>query len=307
MAYMMENVNILKDGQLNRTSLLVEQRRISLIRPSMKNYQFMKMDGDSFIMTASHVTLDTQIPIHLPFHQQKEYYIHQFIRKGCTTFLTYVEIKYEFELQSKLKQLKKDLLNSPIDYVIGIKIPIHLLTASFMRQCKQSKIPAIFVEINNKDELFHLPWGWIKEAMFPYNSPLIPIFSGINNSDEMKQAKNNWKKITYKEKVSCMTDELMEKQPISKQHLAKIGIYPIKASIHQGAEVSYNFYEKSREINKLDVRELFGQYENRLLVTVHKGTVIRAGEQINFQPGFGEYIKINTPSFYTIDDTWRGS
>ena len=176
MAYILENVNILKQGKLSRTSLLVENGKISLMKPSLDRYRFMKMDGDSFIMTATHVTLDTQIPIHQSFHDQKEYYSDQFIRKGCTTFLTYVEINHEFELQTKLEQFKKDLLNSPIDYVIGIKIPIRLLTARFMRECKKRKIPAIFVRIENNDELASVPWGWIKEAMFPYNSPLIPIF-----------------------------------------------------------------------------------------------------------------------------------
>ena len=113
MAYILENVNILKNGELSRTSLLVEHGKITLMKPSLERFRFMKMDGDSFIMTAPHVTLDTQIPFHQPFYEQKEYYIDQFIRKGCTTFLTYVEINHEFELQIKLEQFKKDLLNSP--------------------------------------------------------------------------------------------------------------------------------------------------------------------------------------------------
>ena len=48
-------------------------------------------------------------------------------------------------------------------------------------------------------------------------------------------------------------------------------------------------------------------HENKLRITVHKGTVIKAGDQLNFQSGFGEHIIIKTPSFYTIDDRWRGT
>ncbi len=307
MAYILENVNILKRGKLSRTSLLVEHGRISFMKPSINRFRFMKMDGDSFIMTATHVTLDTQIPIHQPFQEQKEYFSDQFIRKGCTTLLTYVEIKHEFELQSKLEQFKKELLNSPIDYVIGIKIPIRLLSASFMRECKKRKIPAIFVRIENKDELDSVPWGWIKEAIFPYNSPLIPIFQVGNDSNELKQVKQTWQMIMSKVNISSIADEIIEKQSISEQILAKIGIYPIKSSIHLGAEVSYNFYEKSRELYQIDQNELYKQHESKLCITVHKETVIKAGEQLNFQSGFGEHIQIKTPSFYTIDDRWRGT
>ena len=304
MTYILENVNILKNGKLSRTSLLVEHGKITLMKPSLDRFRFMKMDGDSFIMTAPHVTLDTQIPFHQPFHEQKEYYSDQFIRKGCTTFLTYVEINHEFELQIKFDQFKKNLLNSPIDYVIGIKIPIRLLTARFMRECKKRKIPAIFVRIDNKDDLSSVPWGWIKEAMFPYNSPLIPIFQVGKDNSELKQT---WQMVMSKEKISSFSDEILEKRPITERHLAKIGIYPLKASIHQGAEISYNLYEKSRELYKLDQTELYDQHEYKLRITVHKGTVIKAGEQLNFQSGFGEQIIIKTPSFYTIDDRWRGT
>ncbi len=304
MAYILENVNLLKGENLSRTSLLIERGKITLMKPCLNRFRYMRMDGDSFIMTAPHVTLDTQIPFHQPFYEQKEYYIDQFIRKGCTTFLTYVEINHEFELQIKLEQFKKDLLNSPIDYVIGIKIPIRLLTARFMRECKKRKIPALFIRIENKDELSSVPWGWIKEAMFPYNSPLIPIFQVGSIYSELKQT---WQMIMLRERISSFVDEIHEKRPIPENLLAKIGIVPLKASIHQGAEVSYNFYEKSKDLYKLTPFDLYTQHESKLCVTVHKGSVIRAGAQLNFQSGFGEHIIIKTPSFYRLDDRWRGT
>ena len=173
-----------------------------------------------------------------------------------------------------------------------------------MRECKKRKIPAIFVRIENKDELSSVPWGWIKEAMFPYNSPLIPVFQVDKDNSELKQT---WQMVMSKEKISSFTDEILEKRPISESLLAKIGIYPLKASIHQGAEISYNFYEKNSELYKMDQQELYDQHENKLCITVHKGTVIKAGEQLNFQSGFGEQIIIKTPSFYTIDDRRRGT
>ena len=66
-----------------------------------------------------------------------------------------------------------------------------------MRECKKRKIPAIFVRIENKDELFSVPWGWIKEAMFPYNSPLIPIFQVEKDNSELKQT---WQMVMSKKR-----------------------------------------------------------------------------------------------------------
>ena len=111
-----------------------------------------------------------------------------------------------------------------------------------------------------------------------------------------------------KEGFLPVIDEILKKRPpFLRDFWSKIGIYPIKASIHQGAEISYNLYEKSMELNKIDQQELYDQHEHKLRITVHKGTVIKAGEQLNFQSGFGEQIIIKTPSFYTIDDRWRGT
>ena len=36
------------------------------------------------------------------------------------------------------------------------------------------------------------------------------------------------------------------------------------------------------------------------MVTVHKGTVVRAGENVLFKPGNGEYVKVRTPSFFSL-------
>jgi hypothetical protein len=299
MSYIIEKVNLLKNGQIEQTSFLVKENRISLIKPSMKNYTYMRMNADPFIMTAPHVTLNTQIPFDQPFCNQKEYYIDHFIKKGITTFLTKFSIQYEFELEKKLAQFKKGLLNCPIDYAIGVSIPARLLTVSFVRRCKQRKIPAIFVKIDRNENLQQVPWGWIREAIFPYNCPLVPIFSNMSEK-ELKRVKIVWKQMMVKEKIPAILDELMEAQPISQGNLMKIGLNPIKSTIRQGAEVSYNLYKKTREIQNLHESMLIHHHDDKLLITVHNGKVIRAMDTVKFQPGFGEYIEIKTHRHFTL-------
>ena len=85
-AYILENVNLLKGENLSRTSLLIERGKITLMKPSLNRFRYMRMDGDSFIMTAPHVTLDTQIPFHQPFYEQKEYYLINLFVKAVRRF-----------------------------------------------------------------------------------------------------------------------------------------------------------------------------------------------------------------------------
>ncbi|UAC47067.1 hypothetical protein K6959_09860 [Bacillus aquiflavi] len=299
MPYIIENVNILRGRRLTTTSIFVKQNQIALVKPSFKKYRHMKMDANSFIMTPSYVILDGNIPFDSPFNNIKEYYIRSFILKGCTTLLTYFTVRYERELSDKLKQLQANLFNCPIDYVIAIRIPARALSPSLIRRCKKEKIPVIFVDISSSEKLLQLPWGWIREAMFPYNAPLIPIFQ-LNN-DKAEATKQLWIKIMKEEGIPSMNAPLENGSPIPNDALRKIGIYPLKGTLFNGGELSYNFYLKNDRTSGVDEFELFKYYNDKLLVTVHKGTVIRAGKNVLFRPGHGEYVKITTtPSFYIV-------
>ncbi|MFE8695669.1 hypothetical protein ACFYKT_04750 [Cytobacillus sp. FJAT-53684] len=298
MTYIIENANILQDRMITKTSLLIANGKISSLKPVYKRYRFIRMNAAPYIMTPTPTLLLKEFPLHLSFQETKAYFIEEFILKGCTTFITLANVQQEQALSKEIKRIKTRLLNSPIDYIIGVRIPVRLLTPSFLRSCKREKVPAIFVEIKQVDELYKLPWGWIREAMFPFNSPLVPLF--INDDErEKNQMKSEWRKVLVKEKIPSINDELAENEPIPYSALTKIGIYPKKSSLHQGSGLSYNFYLKSREIRNIEEVELFHYHRHMLVITVHKGEVLRANDYLDFRPGYGEHVKINTPSFYT--------
>lgn len=299
MTYIIENASILSSHCHEQTSLLIKQERIASVQTTFNKLTHMRMDAKPFIMTPTFVILEHFTPIENDFQALKTHFIKNFIQKGSTTLLTSVDVQYEHEFSMKLKQKKSRLNTCPIDYVIAVKIPISLLTPSLVRRCKREKTPAIFVVIESTQELFNIPWGWIREAMFPYNCPLIPIFSS-EIGREKQQLINEWNKIISKEKIPSLLNEIPEHEPVSKQELAKIGIYPVKSNLQQGGEVSYNFFFASQESRQVDELELFHYHSHRLVVTVHKGKVIRAGENVIFHSGYGEHVKINTPSFYTL-------
>lgn len=296
MTYIIENANILKDQTLTNASLLIENGLIVSIKQDFKRYKYIKMNAEPFIMTPTSIFFKKDFPLEKSFQEMKEFYREEFILEGCTTFITVAPVKHEYELSAAIKRLKIQLLNSPIDFIIGVRIPIRLLTPAFLRKCKREKVPAVFVDINQVDELYDLPWGWLREAMFPYNSPLIPIFTNSN-----KQAANEWSRLMKEEKIPFVQEELQEGQPIPNDVLCKMGIYPFKASIYQGCELSYNFYLQSREIRKIEESELFHYHRDKLVITVQNGVVIRSGNDVVYRPGYGKHVKIKTPSFFKID------
>lgn len=293
MTYIIENANILKEARIVRTSLKIEHNRIVSFGGSYSHIKHMKMNADSYIMTPTHIILDTIFSQLQTAASIKEHMKTNLIAKGCTTFMTYASIQFEHEFNVKIKELMNKLMNSPIDYIIAVKIPLKLLQPSFLRKCKKEKIPAIFVEITDLEKLYTIPWGWIREALFPYQCPLIPVFK-----NDLPKSRELWAKCLTMAKVPYISFELEHGKPLSLSVLKKIGIFPIKSNLHFGGEVSYNLYLKNQEFNLVDENQLFHYYGHMLECTVHKGTVIRAGKEIVYRPGFGEHVKIDRPGFY---------
>lgn len=299
MTYIIENAHVLKGQAISSTSLLVEGERIISARPSFNQYNYMRMDTDAYIMTPTHVLFDPNLPLTGPFKERKDYFLKNFLLRGSTIVLTAVKVHFERELDMRLKKAKSDLIDSPIDYVIGISIPARLLNPVFVRKCKKAKIPAFFLEIGDMKELDRIPWGWVKEAMFPYNSPIIPVFPDCKNKKEKQLQLNVWAERMKREGIPAVYEELAELSPIPRAILKKIGIIPAKSNLHSGGELSYNLYQKNNVTAKLDENGLFSTCSHLLAVTVDKGKVIRAGCEVYYRPGKGENVIINTPGFFT--------
>lgn len=297
--YIIENANILKDKQLTTCSLLIRDDRIEAIHSNAKYYRLMKMNAEPYIMTPTYVLLNSEISPKSSFYELKNMIMKQYLLKGCTALFTFVQVSFETELIDRIKEMKLALISSPLDFLIAVKIPIRLLTPSFIRVCKKEKVPALFVEVTEVQEFANIPWGWVREAMFPSNIPLIPIISS-KNKKEADSLLSKWKSVMQNEKISALYAEIEENQPLSVPILNQIGIYPKKASLMNGTELSYNLYLKGREIKNVDEVNLFHYHGDRLVVTVHKGKIVRSGEEVLYKPGYGEHVKVRTPAYFSL-------
>ncbi|KAB7672938.1 hypothetical protein [Bacillus sp. B1-b2] len=297
--YIIENTHILKRQTVKKTSLLIEDNRIELIRNSFQQYRYMRMDGSPFIMTPTSVILDNQVVKCMNRKEQKQYIEENIIKKGCTTILCYVELKWEKDWLVNLRKMRSQLVNSSIDYVIGVKVALKRLTPSFARLCKKEKIPVIFVEVEEGKELYDIPWGWIKDSLFPYNAPLVPVFTSTNE-EKKKLAQSLWSRLMRDIKIPSVQQELENGIPLSYEILVKTGIYPFKGSINQGGEVSYNLLPLDSANRFVDESELFLYHYDSILATIHKGTCIRALDKVFYRPGYGEQLEVKVPSFLRI-------
>ena len=299
MRYIIENIHLLKRQRLKKTSILIEDNRIELLKDKFHSYQYMRMDGSPYIMTPTTVMLDNQVKQMNSRTQQKKYIEENLIKKGCTTFLFYIEVKRERELALQLKKINSQLLNCAIDYVAAVKIPLSLLSPNFVRMCKREKVPVLFIEIEDIKALYQIPWGWIKEALFPYNAPLVPIFLA-KDEQEKKMAQNIWSSLMRDVKIPSIPHEIKEGMPVDYSDLAKIGIYPFKGNVYQGGEVTYNLVAYDESIINIEENDLFLYHYDRIQMTIHKGKCIRAGAKVYYRPGYGELLEVKVPSFLTI-------
>ncbi|ALC90122.1 hypothetical protein AM500_10230 [Bacillus sp. FJAT-18017] len=295
MTYIIENAVILRGDKLSRESIMTDGTVIEAIRPDLSRYTFTKMNVDGFIMTPAFSILDGSILANDNAVQS----LHGYLMSGVTTVITYIQIQYERELHIKLEEAHRQLEESPADYAIAVKIPLSGLTPAIVRECKRRKVPAIFVEVPSGAFLDKAAWGWIREAMFPGNCPLIPIFNESENGSE-KQLLSKWKKTMTSEKLPSVLHELRENIPLSPYELNKLGIYPQRSSLLHKSELSYNLYIDDFEAENVDEASMFLYHRNRLAITVRRGQIIRHGDHAGFSIMNGEHIRIKTHSYYSF-------
>ncbi|MFK4997764.1 hypothetical protein ACI2OX_10770 [Bacillus sp. N9] len=174
MHFIIENAHFIHAGRKRKISLIVQNKQIRYIGDSVSMYSVMRMEAASFFLTPSHIMFSPNLPAS-SFAVFKTFVSEQLLAAGCGTMITDFFIRYESEFKERLSEKRVALFSSPIDYVIGLRISLAKLTPAIVRKCARYKIPIIFVEMKDRAELEVKPWGWIREASFPFNPIFIPV------------------------------------------------------------------------------------------------------------------------------------
>ncbi|MCA1063177.1 hypothetical protein QTG56_13935 [Rossellomorea sp. AcN35-11] len=295
--YIIEDANWVKDSKTTQTSILVVDDKISAIRDSFAYYRYMRMDVSSFMMTPGHVMCDLELPKGSEFLSTKNYYLDEFIQKGCTTVLTAFNLSFECEFLTELKARKTSLLNSPLDYAIGLNTSAKRITPGLIQLCKRHKVPVIWIDINELESFKKIPWGWIKGLLYDYPITFVPFFStSIDKKLKMKHLKI-WQNTMKKEKIPHLSSEIPQKKPLSLDILKKIGIYPLRGNFLVGGEISYNLYMKTEREEGTEP-QAFQTDHHMLKCTMNRGKYHYLNDKGYFYPGTGEELVIHTPGYF---------
>lgn len=288
MSYIIDRASLMKTGGIQKASLLINNNRIEFMRNTMDNIHFMRMDMSSYLLTPGYVMIDFSLHTRLHFKEFKKYIIEHYLKKGCTSLLTVANVKNEHELVEMVKQRRQLMINSPIDYYVGIKLPFKSLTPSILRKCKQQNIAVVIVEFDNDDNLRAKSWAWIRDAMFSNPITFIPFLNEKKNqSIKSQKLIQVWEQLMKEHRLPSLSEVPEEGKPLSKNVLMKLGIYPEKGDIRVGGQVNYNLY-KLNEIRYYTDGNPNMNHANNPTITVHQGKIVNANGIISFVPGVGE-------------------
>ncbi len=259
----------------------------------------MKTNLSQYLLTPGHVMMNYSFTKEHSFQSFKKEMTENYLSKGCTTLLVMSDVKNENEIADSLKNTRHFLLNSPIDYYLGIRIPLESLTPAFLVACRRKKIPVIIVTINKVDDLYKVPWGWIREAYHSYQIPIIPEWkmkekTVFNNS----RKEMIWREITEDNRIPTIPVCPSENEPLSMDMLKKIGIYPDKGDIRVGGELDYNLYEHDLISYSVDEKPTLDYHNLIPTITMHKGNFTKIEAKVYFRSGFGNECKVKKPGFF---------
>lgn len=298
MAYIIDRAKLWKESGAETCSLFIQNDRIDYIKADMSRYNAIRMDASGYVMTPGHVMLEYSILQEKSFPEFKKYMKKKLLAKGCTAFIAVCPAKGEKDLTLRLQEARKALLNSPIDYYLALKVPVASLTPGLIRASKRNKIPLIIIEVAHEDELKQIPWGWIREASFPYLMPIIPLWNHTENSFVRRRRNIAWQETAKAHKIATLPDFPPEHVPLPKEVLKRIGIYPHKGDIRIGGEVDYNLYELKEANRSVDEFTQLDYHRHIPKFTIHRGRPVKTGHIFHFSPGFGRECTVLKPGHF---------
>ncbi|WP_078428488.1 hypothetical protein [Alkalihalobacterium alkalinitrilicum] len=299
MKYILADVKRKVDREIQKKSYYIENDSVSYVNEKMDKLKFTRLNMNGFTLAAGHIMNDFNL---INFNHKEAYKVRfkRLIEKGCTTIVTYPLVENVDELNKKLRLARHQLINSPIDFMIGIQTTLTGLTPLLIRKCRREKVPIIRLNINSIEDLYKVSWERMKEAMINYQLLIIPNWTEtpVTRKKEEKLVQV-WGELSNQYRIPTHLSFPDEHEPFPKVLSKKAGLYPRKSELIVGSDVDYILYQND-EVNKDSMVPI------EPAVVVLRGKVIKAGESIYYKPGFGREVRINVPRhFLPISEAYK--
>lgn len=296
MTYMIRGAAV---GKGSGRNYLIRDRKIAYSGQSLNcSLNTIALNCEGFYIAPARVAVDESILEIDDFSRCKEKFI-ELQRQGVTTILAICQVERERDLKRKLKEARHRLINSSLDYVIGISFPMRKITPDLVRLCRRERVPCVFASIESEEDLGAVTWAWIRDALFWYRLAILPDWRKLSDMPPRKQTKlhKKWRKLADTFDIPTMSDIPRERSFLQKDLLRKIGVSPYKGELKPGSDLDYNLFE-SRSL--ADPMELHYDKNRFPDVVVLRGRLMKAGKTVYFRPGFGKEVSVRVPGYLTF-------
>jgi hypothetical protein len=220
-----------------------------------------------------------------------------FIQKGGTSVVTACQVKNTTQIKKSMAKARHAMINSPIDYILGVTVNIHELTPKLMIELSKQKPPFILFSFTNWEDVYSHTWEWVRDACLGHRPLFIPLWNDNNQRPrETKKRYAEWN--NFARTINILTTRpFTTEQPLTLGQLKALGIYPIKGVLQPGADCDYALYP-----SLLDGTEPNRYDEHTPSIVVVRGKIQFAGQDV-YRPGYGRELKIRLP--YRFTDYWE--
>lgn len=273
---------------------LIRERKIAYIARRMERERTFEMNCDGFYIVPAGVRVDHSMVASRAYTDRKKKFI-EWQRQGTTIVLIVCPLQYEKDLESCLRKARHLMINSSIDYVIGVSFPLHKLTPSFIRQCVCKKIPFVQAVVHEQNDLNKVTWEWIRNAHHSYRFPIVPDWSKLNlDSKQRKKLNDQWLSIANRMDIPTISHFPNNEGMLNKEAKRKIGIAPFKGELRTGCDLDYNLYKST---SLADPTHFLYDKDSEPDVVVLRGKLMKAGESVHYRPGYGKEITVRVPGY----------
>ncbi|MCF6137570.1 hypothetical protein [Pseudalkalibacillus berkeleyi] len=221
------------------------------------------------------------------------------VKNGCTSVVTIVPLTFPKEYDRKISDLRTKLATMPLDYVIGVQVPMSRISPSLIRTCQKAKIPFINAVVEQEEDLDTVIWEWIRNVNFPYTVPIIADWSQLPlHEKRLQQIQEKWVRLCKEKSIITIEEFPNDKERLTKHQLQCIGLYPKKGSWITGSDVDYLVFER---IVSVDGEEIVKYDKNKNpVIVVQNGTVIKVRDDLRLMQGAGKEMKIIRPGIFRV-------
>jgi hypothetical protein len=301
MEYILDHVLMRTNSVQVKKSLLIKGGEISYSAQHLNRLKKLRVEAKGFTVHPGKITDESTLLQARDVKGFKEE-MANLISNGVTTVLVAPSIDSEHQLEHALKWAKAAMVNSSLDFVVGIDIPVKKITPSLVRKCRSQNVPFILARVDSIDEFELKPWGWIREAMFTYTMPIVPIWKNeLKESKRFKYIEKVWEDLFLQFQIPTIIKWPKGKTPLSKESLEKIGLFPQKGTLlNKSSFDSIMYFQKGNIVEEcIEV-----DYDKRSpdIVTL-RGAILKAGTTVFSRPGFGKEIVVKKPGhFYSLPE-----